>query len=434
MKKNAFTLIELLAVIVILAIIALIAVPIVLGIINDSKISSEKENINLYKSAVNNAIARKQLSEISFNPDTCNVKDNGDLECFVNNKAIGIIKVEMSGQLPNDGIIRFENNKISEIEDLKIKENYYNLLTSGRIIIGKKPTDPGLYDEDYNLIASWDELVAYGLDVESEHIFPDSRNSRLENILWNNDKLLKGKILIIDNSITKIGGYIFYDCNNLENIILSNNVLSIGEAAFSNCSNLKKILIPNKVSNIHRNAFINCTSLKNITIPSSVTTIENNVFGYCSNLEKIKVDPANAVYEDRNSNAIIERETNRLIIGCKNTIIPSSVTTIGEYAFAYNNGLKSIIIPNGVTKIETYAFYNCLSLTNITISSTVTFIGDYVFYYCTNLKSAIFENTSGWFTASSSTATSGTNMTVTNPSTNATNLKITYKNKYWKRN
>ena len=121
MKKNAFTLIELLAVIVILAIIALIAVPIVLGIINDSKISSEKENINLYKSAVNNAIARKQLSEISFNPDTCNVKDNGDLECFVNNKAIGIIKVEMSGQLPNDGIIRFENNKISEIEDLKIK-------------------------------------------------------------------------------------------------------------------------------------------------------------------------------------------------------------------------------------------------------------------------------------------------------------------------
>ena len=55
MKKNAFTLIELLAVIVILAIIALIAVPIILNIIEDAKKSSKEESIKMYAKIVEKA-------------------------------------------------------------------------------------------------------------------------------------------------------------------------------------------------------------------------------------------------------------------------------------------------------------------------------------------------------------------------------------------
>ena len=62
MKARGFTLIELLAVIVILAIIALIAVPIVLNIINDSRESSNKRSVELYGKAVENAIAKAQLT------------------------------------------------------------------------------------------------------------------------------------------------------------------------------------------------------------------------------------------------------------------------------------------------------------------------------------------------------------------------------------
>ena len=62
MKKRGFTLVELLAVIVILAIIALIAVPIVLNIINDSKSSSQKESINMYGKAVEEAAANYLLN------------------------------------------------------------------------------------------------------------------------------------------------------------------------------------------------------------------------------------------------------------------------------------------------------------------------------------------------------------------------------------
>ena len=70
----------------------------------------------------------------------------------------------------------------------------------------------------------------------------------------------------------------------------------------------------------------------------------------------------------------------------------------------------------------------------LVISDEVTSIGGHTFDGCTELISVTFENTTGWFTAGSSSATSGTNMTVTNPSTNATNLKSTYKDYYWKRN
>ena len=61
--KKGFTLIELLAVIVILAIIALIATPIVLDIIEDSKNSSIRESVNMYKSAAENAIAVSAMND-----------------------------------------------------------------------------------------------------------------------------------------------------------------------------------------------------------------------------------------------------------------------------------------------------------------------------------------------------------------------------------
>ena len=60
--KKGFTLIELLAVIVILAIIALLATPIILGIINDARKESNERSVELYASAVRNAIASYQLT------------------------------------------------------------------------------------------------------------------------------------------------------------------------------------------------------------------------------------------------------------------------------------------------------------------------------------------------------------------------------------
>ena len=83
MRKNGFTLIELLAVIVILAIIALIATPIILGIINDAREKANERSVELYASAVRNAIAAYQLTGTNA-PKTfadLDIQNDGDVLC-----------------------------------------------------------------------------------------------------------------------------------------------------------------------------------------------------------------------------------------------------------------------------------------------------------------------------------------------------------------
>ena len=107
-KKYGFTLIELLAVIVILAIIALIAVPIILNIIDKAKISSSEISNEFYLDAVEQAIAKENLSR-EFNPTTCKIKSNGNLSCDV-----GELVVEVDRKKPCGGNIKFKDGKIEE--------------------------------------------------------------------------------------------------------------------------------------------------------------------------------------------------------------------------------------------------------------------------------------------------------------------------------
>jgi len=87
-------------------------------------------------------------------------------------------------------------------------------------------------------------------------------------------------------------------------------------------------------------AFYRCSGLQSITIPSGVTSIGGYAFCDCSNLESIKVDENNRVYDSReNCNAIIEKSSNKLVIGCKNTKVPSGVTSIGLAIHNFPEGL-----------------------------------------------------------------------------------------------
>ena len=126
MKKRGFTLIELLAVIVILAIIALIAVPIVLGIINDSKKSSEKESIKLYLDTVQKTIARQNLKE-KYEPDKCEIQRDGNLKCFSGETSLGILNIEMKGKTPTEGKIYFNSGKVNTVENIKYDGLFYQM-------------------------------------------------------------------------------------------------------------------------------------------------------------------------------------------------------------------------------------------------------------------------------------------------------------------
>ena len=194
------------------------------------------------------------------------------------------------------------------------------------------------------------------------------------------------------------------------------SVTWIGLYAFRDCTGLTSVTIPNSVTLICSFAFYNCTGLTEVTIPNSVTSIYSHVFAGCTGLKSMVVASGNSVYDSRdNCNAIIETTTNTLISGCKNSIIPNSVTEIGDgafsgctgltevtipnsvtwigsFAFAYCDGLTSVTIPNSVTSIDSNAFAYCDGLTSVTIPNSVTSIGDDAFKNCTGLTSVTIPN------------------------------------------
>ncbi len=186
--------------------------------------------------------------------------------------------------------------------------------------------------------------------------------------------------IAIPNRMTSISSSAFRNCSSLASVTIPNSVASIGSSAFADCSSLASVTIPNSVTTIDYSAFAGCSSLTSVTIPNSVTTIGGEVFRSCTDLESIKVESGNLKYDSRNDcNAIIETSSNLIIIGCKNTIIPNSVTSIGSSAFKNCSGLTSIIIPNSVTSIGVDAFMGCSGLISVTFPNSDISITDGAF-------------------------------------------------------
>lgn len=189
----------------------------------------------------------------------------------------------------------------------------------------------------------------------------------------------------VNYTVVSIGYHAFYYCEKLTSVTIPNSVKSIGEEAFNFCYGLTSVNIPNSVTNIGEDAFGYCKNLTSITIPQSVTSIGEAAFYGCGKLTTMIVDERNTKYDSRNQcNAIIETSTNMLISGFSTTIIPNSVTSIANYAFAYlnNSSMTSIVIPNSVKKIGNSSFRSCRNLTTIKIPNSVECIGDYAFAGC----------------------------------------------------
>ena len=263
---------------------------------------------------------------------------------------------------------------LASADNVKIDGIYYNLITkakqaevisnpnyySGEVVI---PSSVTYNDVEYSVTTIGEQAFSYCTSLTSVTI-PNSVTSIGDGAF---DHCTSLTSITIGNSVTSIGNSAFYFCRSLTSITIPNSVTSIGEAAFYYCFNLTSITIPNSVTSIGGGAFDYCTSLTSITIPNSVTSIGTFVFSRCSSLTSIVVERGNAVYDSRNNcNAIIETSTNTLIAGCKNTIIPNSVTSIGGYAFDGCSSLTSITIPNSVTSIGNSAFYGCRGLTSVT--------------------------------------------------------------------
>ena len=217
--------------------------------------------------------------------------------------------------------------------------------------------------------------------------------------------------IVIPDSVTSIGDDVFRDCSSLSNIVIPNSVTCIGDEAFMHCSSLLNIVIQDSVTNIGDYAFAQCCSLTSIDIPDSVTSIGNGVFCECLALEyifipksviclkgnpflgwngKLECFSLNFMYEcdilfNKDKSEIISFRNQEI----ESYIIPNSVKSIGDSAFAGCCSLVSIVISDSVTSIGKEAFCDCRSLSKIIIPESVKSIGDSAFEFCRFLVSVV---------------------------------------------
>ena len=194
----------------------------------------------------------------------------------------------------------------------------------------------------------------------------------------------------IPNGVTLFGDYALCGCLNMTSITIPEGVTAIGNSAFESCCSLTSITIPESVTSIGEWAFVWCSSLTSITIPNGVTEICCAAFAECSNLSEFNGKLAS---EDKRCLIVNGTLTSFAPAGLTEYSIPSSVTSIGDYAFADCSSLTNVTIPDSVTSIGKSAFNGCSSLTSVTIPDSVTKIDDYAFVYCFELAEVFCKST-----------------------------------------
>ena len=227
-------------------------------------------------------------------------------------------------------------------------------------------------------VANWDNLVIDGKLSYNEAANVTNLGSRFEET-----EIQSFNELQYFTSLTTIGANAFSNCIQLASITLPESLTTIEEDAFNGCESLTNIWIPEGVTTIGITAFGN-TGLESISIPASVTEIENIVIG-CTNLQSITVANDNPNYTSNNGcNVIVEKATNKLIVGCAYSYIYEGVETIAQSAFA-STGITTLELPSTLQTIEGMAFYDCTSLQMMDLPASLESIGNEAFRGCTSL-------------------------------------------------
>ena len=255
---------------------------------------------------------------------------------------------------------------------------------SFRLFIGEKPNIIPVMNEDLSTETTEEELKEAIVDGRGVKYSKDGRK------LLDAPGVLSGAYSVKEGTRI-ICNRAFSCCVSLSEIVIPSSVTSIGKGAFSSCNSLSEIVIPSSVTSIGDCAFSSCSSLKYISIPKSVICLNGNPFAEWYG--KLECLSPNFVYE---GDILFNKDKSRIISfrkqNTKSYVIPSSVTSIGDYAFSSCDSLSEIGIPSSVTSIGDSAFSNCDSLSEIVIPSSITSIGDWAFSFCSSLSEIVIPS------------------------------------------
>ncbi len=190
----------------------------------------------------------------------------------------------------------------------------------------------------------------------------------------------------IPKGVDKICKGSLMDMCRIDTLIITEGVKCIEERSI--CVK-DKVFLPNSLLTLSADAFWE-SGLTSLEIPLGVCSITYS--GVTSQdtrpgWEFLSVHENNAYYDSRNDcNAVICSASGTLIMGCRNTIIPESVTEIGRLSFSYCQKLKNIIVPKGVHVIADSAFLRCYDLVRVVLSDDIEYIADEAFSCCWSLS------------------------------------------------
>lgn len=211
-----------------------------------------------------------------------------------------------------------------------------------------------------------------------ESYFQD--NQLATGMFYNMDNL---KEVVLPSTITKIGSDAFESCSNLMLVTIPESVTNIGDNAFDFCEVLSNVVLPDALEIIGRYAFGNCDSLKTIVIPNNVTEIGDRAFQSCHSLSSVTLPDGLKSIKERTFHQCYALEA---------ITLPANLETIEADAFSSCDSLKTIIIPDKITSIERYTFYGCKSLSSVTLPSGLKSINEWAFQGCSVLESIVLPN------------------------------------------
>ena len=329
------------------------------------------------------------------------------------------------GQDGEDGLSAYEIYK-KYYEYTGTEKEWLDDLINGRLGTGSPVQPSGQFEFTLAKDGTYYILSGIGTVTDGDIVIPSTYNGlpvmEIGNSAFNGYQFIRS--VVIPEGVTRIWDG-FSGCTKLETVTLPTTLELIGLGAFANCSSLASIEIPEGVTEIHQNAFSGCAKLEMVTLPTSLKQIEINVFFGCSSLTSIKIPEGmtgiynNAFSGCTNLETVILPETlesigtfafaeceklyeqdsglayaGNWLVGAKQNIISANVREgtqhIADGIFIENSNLSSVSLPSTLKTIGSFAFFCCSFLTSIEIPEGVTEIGEQAFDHCFNIKKIVF--------------------------------------------